>query len=214
VFLNRRVATRRTGVVMRERAKTLVRTLVFLLACSGAAQADPITYTITGQISFMNGDHEDFTGSFILSDPTTELFPPGDSRGNQRDTYTVTSFTLTSASYSLTGTGTFVAWWSPFGFNALDSALFFNTSGGSLESPFLSCCTWVGTPGAQPSLIFSNVILPTSPSDPYRLHNFTATPAGVPEPSALLLYGIGLTGLATFRKRASRQADRVLKRAS
>jgi hypothetical protein len=187
---------------MKASAKGLIRVLVLVLASSVAAHADPITYTMSGQISYLGGVREDFVGSFELSDPTIDRFDLSDSRGVQRDWYTVQSFTLTSSSYSLTGMGVFVAWWGRFAdFNAIDSILSIATSGGLLETPVFDCCTWTGALGTQPTHIFSDTL--GSFGEPYRLHNFTAAPSiGVPEPSTLLLYGLGVVGLAAFRRRA------------
>ena len=184
---------------MRASAKGLIG-LIMLLASSVAASADPITYTMSGEISFLGGAREHFVGSFDLSDPTIDLFDLSDSRGVQRDSYTVDAFALTSASYSLSGTGMFVAWWGRFGdFNPIDSILSIATPGQSFETLAFSCCTWTGTPGAQPTQIFSSVV--GEFGEPYRLHNFTAAPSvGVPEPSTLLLYSLGIIGLASFRR--------------
>ena len=189
---------------MRASAKGLIG-LLMVLVSSGAAYADPITYTMSGQISYLDGAREDFIGTFVLSDPAITRYDRDDSRGIQRDLYTVQSFTLTSSRYSLTGSGVFVAWWGGFAdFNPIDSVLTLATPAGLFGTPLFNCCTWTGTPGTQPTRLFTNAL--RSYGEPYRLHNFTAVRSvGVPEPSTILLYGLGALGLAAFRRRAHQE---------
>ena len=125
--------------VMRGCVRIQIQTLVFVLASVIAASADPIGYSISGRISHLGGPEEEFLGSFVLSDPATEVFGLNDTRGDQRDLFTLSSFSLSSASHSLDGTGAFAIWWGLFrgssnGLNFIDSGLFFDTSGGFLES--------------------------------------------------------------------------------
>ena len=46
-----------------------ITSLVLLLSFSEAVSADPILYSISGQIRLGTSDYEDFAGTFLLSDP-------------------------------------------------------------------------------------------------------------------------------------------------
>jgi PEP-CTERM motif len=185
----------------------LIGSLVLLLTSSGTAQADPIVYSTSGQIRFGDGAYEIFEGSFVLSDPLVSFFDTSDSRGDQRDLYTVSDFRLSSASYSLTGQGAIAVWWelnrgSGVVVNRLDSVATLHTSAGLLDTGF-NFPHWEGDPGTQP-IRFSDFTQPIGPLGGSTAHilNMTAErTARVPEPSALFLYGVGIAGWALLRGR-------------
>ena len=194
---------------MTKRMWLLVGSLVLVLTSPGVVRAEPIFFTTSGHISIGGGAAETFQGSFWLGDPVTSMFGPDDSRGDQLDLYSVSTFTLTSASYSLTGAGTISLWWAinrddrGIFLNTLDSAMFLTTSLGALETDFGFTRDWFGAPGVQP-LGFSGLsadIFNTSHARTGRILDISAQRARVPEPSTLLLMGAGITGLVMRRKR-------------
>ena len=196
---------------MTRRMPLLVGTLVLLLASSGVAEAVPILFNVSGQIRLGSGALETFEGSFILSDPAVTLFDPTDSRGDQRDVYTVSNFALSSASYSLTGAGVIGVWWGinrddrGIFVNRLDSFVSLTTSAGILETDLGDFPpVWVGTPGAQPES-FSGLTQALGPigGRTGQIVNLTAVRARVAEPSTLLLMCAGIAGLALRRRRIS-----------
>jgi hypothetical protein len=189
---------------MRKATPLLIGSLILLLTCSGKAHADPIVYSTSGQIRFGSGAIEIFHGSFVLSDPVVSLFDLSDSRGDQLDRYTVADFSLSSASHSLTGHGFVGVWWELFrgrgvAVNRIDSAVTLHTSAGLFDTGFGDVLQWEGDPGSQPLRFSTDLtgfgarLLMTAES--------TGAVARVPEPSALLLYGVGIAGLALLRGR-------------
>ena len=185
----------------------LIGSLVVTLMSPGVVQADPICFTTSGHIRLGDGTVEDFDGSFWLSDPVTSFYDRDDSRGDQLDRYAVSLFTLSSASYALTGAGNMFVWWvidrddrGTF-VNTLDSAMFLNTSAGALETPpFVFAHQWVGLPGAQPER-FSGLAADIFGLDQTRTRILDMSAERVPEPSTLLLVGAAITGLALRRRR-------------
>ena len=195
---------------MTKRMWLLVGSLVLVLTSPGVVRAEPIFFTTSGHIRVGDGAVETFQGSFWLADPVISLFGRDDSRGDQLDRYSVTTFTLTSANYSLTGAGTISLWWAinrddrGIFLNTLDSAMFLTTSLGALETPeFGFTGDWFGGPSAQPEG-FSGLaadIFNTNHARTGRILDISAQRARVPEPSTLLLMGAGIAGLAMRRKR-------------
>ena len=194
---------------MTKRMWLLVGSLVLVLTSPGVVRAEPIFFTTSGHIRVGDGAVETFQGSFWLADPVTSMFGRDDSRGDQQDRYSVSTFTLTSASYSLTGAGTISLWWAinrddrGIFLNTLDSAMFLTTSLGALETDFGFTRDWFGAPGVQP-LGFSGLpadIFNTNHARTGRILDISAQRARVPEPSTLLLMGAGITGLVMRRRR-------------
>lgn len=191
----------------------LIGTLVLLLTLSVTAHADPIVYNISGQIRLAAGAYESFQGSFVLSDPVVSLYGLDDSRGDQLDRYTVSDFRLSSASYSLTqtGLGGIGVWWDLYRepsirINGLDSAVTVHTSAGLIATDFGDFPpVWEGDPGTQPIAFsgFSESIGLFSSSGHVLNMMAERAPYSVPEPSALLLYGLGMAGLALLRRRVN-----------
>ena len=188
----------------------IIGSLVLLLTSTVTVYAEPIAYSVTGQIRFGGGAYEDFEGSFILSDPLVSLWDSSDSRGDQRDLYTVSDFRLSSASFSIaqSGFGAIGVWWELYrgrgvAVNGLDSAVTVNTSAGLLDTDW-SFPRWEGDPGTQPTR-FSGLTERVGPPGGYSVLNMTAEtycrPRSIPEPSALLLYGVGIGGWALLRRR-------------
>lgn len=80
--------------------------IVFIILWSVAlsVQAAPLQYNFIGEMRIDINEWEPATGSFVLSDPTVTIYDATDSRGNYVSLFTVTDFSLESASYSLTQT--------------------------------------------------------------------------------------------------------------
>ncbi len=184
----------------------LIGSLVLLLTSSVTVHADPILYSISGQIRFGAAAYEDFQGSFVLSDPVVSLHDLSDSRGDELDRFVVSDFRLSSASYSLTGSGSIATWWELYrgrgvAVNSLDSLVTLFTSAGVIEHGGSRFPRWEGDPGTQP-IGFSGFTEGIGPlgSRSGQILNMTAV-ARVPEPSALLLCGAGMAGFALLRRR-------------
>lgn len=194
---------------MRRASVLSVTSLVLLLSFSEAVSADPILYSISGQIRLGTSDYEDFAGTFLLSDPVVSLYDLSDSRGDQLDRYTVTDLSLSSASYSVSGNGFMGVWWELYrGFgvavNSIDSSITLFTSIGLIETDIGNFPDWIGDPGAQPlgfSGLTEGIGFPrVGGIRDVRAERVTT----VPEPSTLLLWAAGLSGLAlAWRTRAS-----------
>ena len=192
---------------MTKRTWLLSGTLVVMLISPAVVHADPVLFTASGHIRLSDGAVEAFQGSFWLSDPVISLYDADDSRGDQLDRYAVSAFSLSSASYALTGAGDMFVWWAidrddrgTF-VNTLDSAMLLTTSAGRLETPpFVFASQWIGNPGAQPER-FSGLSADIFGLDSTRARIVDMSAERVPEPSTLLLMGAAITGLALRRKR-------------
>ena len=195
---------------MTKRTWPLVGFLLLVLTSPGVVYAEPILFTTSGHIRLGDGAVETFHGSFWMADPVISLYDRNDSRGDQLDRYAVSMFTLSSASYTLTGAGNTFVWWGinrddrGIFVNTLDSAMSLRTSAGLLETPaFEFTREWVGMPGIQPER-FSDMpadIFGPNHARTGRILDISAERARVPEPSTLLLMGAGIAGIALRRKR-------------
>jgi PEP-CTERM motif len=198
---------------MRRLRPLLIGSVVLLLISASSAHAVPILYYTSGQIQLGDGAYEDFVGSFVLSDPGVFFFEGDDSRGDEADVFTLSNFTISSASYSLSGQGSLRLWWAldaqPVWINTIDSLLRIDTPLGVIENWQPEAFGhWDGAPGTQP-IAFSDFHAPIGTLGVYpypgRIQSMSAVRADavarVPEPSALLLYGVGMAGFALLRRR-------------
>jgi hypothetical protein len=180
--------------------------LILLFGASLTLQAAPLEYTLTGRINHMGGSFESFTGSLLLSQPTTVVLGDGetDSRGDFLTTFNISGFNLASESHSMiqTGPSTIAEFWEqtpPSTFiNGIDSVISITTDKGVNDfdlGDWGNLVTWNGAPGEQPSSFH----LLTEVWDDYRVKDLTATV--IPVPATIWLLGSGLLALIGVARR-------------
>ncbi len=183
---------------------------VFLFCIAVPAQAAPLLYQISGQIyDFYNpsAGPEDFTGSFVMSDVTFIDYysnDPTDTRGAYVTFAGLSDFTLTSASYSLTGQGAFqIAWGPNEEIYYANTSFDLSTSAGWGDTYDV---TWNGPMNAQPSSMIIDRLAINSDTSSLHISNMTAV--ATPLPAAAWLFGSGLLGLVGIsRRRRPRRAN-------